>query len=109
MSNKDNGIFQNGDARTLSVGHGNFVMMNRIVAILESGSLPMKRLREKALRDNLLVDATRGRKTRSAVVLDSRHVILSAMAPATLTERMGGGPQIVSRAQLEWEEGELVS
>ena len=63
----------------VNVGHGNFVVAGRIIAILESGSLPSKRMREKATEDNLLVDATAGRKTRSLVVTDSRHVILSAL------------------------------
>src|SRR5689334_17892155 len=89
MSNKHTGILANqtrGDS--INVGHGNFVLMNRIVAILESGSLPMKRLREKALENNMLVDATAGRKTRSLVITDSGHVVLSALAPQTLQERL---------------------
>ena len=109
MSNKHNGLTKN-DGRTLSVGHGNYVSADRVVAILESHSLPMKRLREKATQENLLVDATAGRKTRSIVVLDSRHVVLSAIVPATLQERLlGGGTSPPGLSQLAWEEGVLVS
>jgi regulator of extracellular matrix RemA (YlzA/DUF370 family) len=94
---------------TVNIGHGNFLLPTRIVAILEAGSLPMKRLREKALERNLLVDATAGRKTRSLIVTDSRHVVLSALAPQTLQERIHEGKASKSLAQMEWEEGEFVS
>ena len=82
MSNRTNGIL-GGErlGRTLNIGHGNFVLVERIVMILESGPLPMKRLRERAVDENRLVDATAGRKTRSLVMTDSGHVVLSALAP----------------------------
>ena len=94
---------------TINVGHGNFLLVERIVAILESGSLPMKRLRERALEGNMLVDATAGRKTRSLIVTDSKHVILSALAPHTLQERLQEGRLWMTPAQLEVKEGEFVS
>lgn len=122
MSNKQKGIFPPlGSERefrpterlyggqAVNVGHGNFLLAERIVAILESGSLPMKRLREKAAEENMLVDATAGRKTRSIVVTDSRHVVLSALAPGTLQERLQEGRLLPSAAQRELEEGEFVS
>lgn len=108
MSNKHNGLVGN-SANTLNVGYGNFVMVSRVVAILESGSLPMKRIREKASEQNRLVDATAGRKTRSLVVTDSQHVILSALAPQTLQERLQEGKLWSSPAQIELEEGEFIS
>jgi len=107
MSNKElesHGIGRSG----INVGYGNFVRPNRIVAILESGSLPMKRLRERSQQANLLLDATAGRKTRSLVVLDSQHVVLSALAPQTLHERLDhhrGSNETVSQI----DGGELVS
>lgn len=76
------------EPRGMNVGHGNFVLPSRVVAILESGSLPMKRLRDKAQNTDLLLDATAGRKTRSLVILDSKHVVLSALAPQTLHDRL---------------------
>lgn len=109
MSNKYNAILgKEKSPVTVNVGHGNFLLSDRIVAILESGSLPMKRLREKASDENMLVDATAGRKTRSLVVTDSRHVILSALAPHTLQERLHDG-RLMSKAQLELEDGEFAS
>lgn len=95
---------------TINVGHGNFIVSNRIIAILECGALPMKRLREKAGELNHLVDATAGRKTRSLVVTDSNHVILSALAPATLQDRVNeDGGLWTDPGRREWEDGEFVS
>src|SRR5438874_6981266 len=107
MSNNIKGFMRN--PPILNVGHGNFVLIARVVAILESGSLPVKRLREKASKDNLLVDATAGRKTRSIVITDSQHIILSALAPQTLQERLSHEEISVNPAWLELKEGEFVS
>lgn len=104
MSNKANEI--NG---TVNVGYGNFIMASRVIAILESGSLPMKRLRDKASENNLLVDATAGRKMRSLIVVDTNHIVLSALAPQTVQERLQEGLRSFSLAQLELKHGEFVS
>lgn len=110
MSNKHEEIEKAAaPGKTLNIGHGNFLLIPRIVAILESGSLPMKRLRERALEKNLLVDATAGRKMRSLVVTDSHHVILSALGAQTLQERLHGTRHEIFKARPEWEEGEFVS
>src|SRR3954465_10573102 len=109
MSNKNGDIFGISRPGVLNVGHGNYIIVTRIVAILESGSLPMKRMREKAAEGNLLVDATAGRKTRSLIVTDSKHVILSALAPQTVQERLQEGRLWMTPAELEREEGEFVS
>lgn len=111
MSNKDKGIPGLGpdSPRTLNVGYGNLVRVDRIVTVLEAGSLPMKRLRERALSDGLLVDATAGRKTRSLLITDSRHVILSALSTMTLQERLHGSKPTLSAAEMEVYSGEFVS
>jgi regulator of extracellular matrix RemA (YlzA/DUF370 family) len=115
MSNKDEDIVSfDVNHRGLNVGHGNLVVISRIVAILEPGSLPMKRLRDSALEKGLLVDATAGRKVRSLIVTNSRHVILSAVTPHALHERMITPPREAQKrwenyAQMEVEEGEFVS
>lgn len=111
MSNKDKRILisEQNDSALLNVGHGNFILTHRIVAILESGSLPIKRLRERAGSQNRAIDATAGRKMRSLVITDSNHVIISAVAPKSLQERLREGRMKVSQSQLEWEEGEFVS
>lgn len=74
----------------LNVGYGNLVPAARIVAVLQPGSSPVKRLREEAAKTGRLLDATQGRRTRSVVVLDSDHVVLSAVQVQTLALRMSG-------------------
>lgn len=74
--------------RLLGVGHGNFVIPDRVVAIVNPASSPMRRLREDARLGGRLVDATQGRKTRAIIITDSNHVILSAIQSETLTQRL---------------------
>ena len=72
----------------LNIGYGNLVMASRIVAVMSPSSAPMRRLREDAAGRGKLVDATQGRRTRSIVVTDSDHVILSALNPETIAGRI---------------------
>lgn len=72
----------------LNIGYGNLVAASRIVSIVSPQSAPMKRLREEAASRNKLVDATQGRRTRSIIVTDSDHVILSAINPDTIATRL---------------------
>jgi extracellular matrix regulatory protein A len=71
----------------ISVGYGNTVVAQRIIAVIAPDSSPVKRLREEALSAGKLIDATQGRKTRAIIVTDSDHVILSALQPETLAQR----------------------
>lgn len=73
--------------RLLHIGFGNMVVSDRIVGIINPSSAPIKRLKEEAREAGRLVDATQGRKTRSVLVMDSNHVVLSALQPETLTHR----------------------
>lgn len=75
--------------RLLNIGYGNLVSAARIVAIVAPGASPMRRLRRDATERGKLVDATEGRRTRSILVLDSDHVVLSAINPETLAARLG--------------------
>lgn len=72
----------------LSVGYGNFVLPERLVAVVNPASSPMRRLREEARAESRLIDATQGRKTRAILIMDSNHVILSAIQAETLTQRL---------------------
>jgi len=74
--------------KLLNVGFGNVVVGSRVVAIVTTSSAPMKRLKDGAKEAGKLVDATQGRKTRSVVITDSNHVILSAIQTETLTQRL---------------------
>ncbi|MCI4624800.1 MAG: DUF370 domain-containing protein [Candidatus Magnetoovum sp. WYHC-5] len=71
----------------VNIGFGNVIAVNRVVTILTSASAPMKRLREEAKKMGKLIDATEGRRTRSIIVTDSDHIILSALQTETLTQR----------------------
>lgn len=76
------------ERKLLNIGHNNYIVLEQVVAILESGPLPVKRLRDQAVKENKLIDATAGRKTRTLLVTNSNHVVLSALGPDTLQERM---------------------
>jgi len=71
----------------LNIGFGNTVVAERVVAIVDPNSAPMKRLKDEAKKDNRLVNATHGRKTRSIIIMDSNHVILSAIQAETISQR----------------------
>ncbi len=73
--------------RLINIGFGNSVVRDRIVAIISPNTAPAKRLREEARRENRLIDATQGRKTRSLIITDSNHVILSAVQTETIAQR----------------------
>ena len=72
----------------LNIGYGNFVMASRVITIVSPAAAPMKKLRDLAAQANKLVDATHGRRTRSIIVTDSDHVILSALTPETIAARL---------------------
>jgi regulator of extracellular matrix RemA (YlzA/DUF370 family) len=74
--------------KLLNVGFGNMVMVERVIAIVDPGSAPMKRLKDEAKQAGKLVDATNGRRTRSIIVTDSDHVVLSAIQTETIAQRL---------------------
>ena len=74
--------------KLINIGFGNYVVKSRVVAIVNPTSSPMRRMREDARDDYRLIDATQGRKTRSIIIADSNHVILSAVQPETIAQRL---------------------
>lgn len=76
------------DGRMINVGFGNTVVARRILAIVGPHSSPMKKFKDEAKRANMLIDVTEGRRTRSIIILDSNHVILSSVQRETLTQRL---------------------
>lgn len=72
----------------LQVGFGNVVVARRVVAIVAPDSLPVRRMIRDARDKGLLVDASRGRKVKSVLVLDDGHVIASALHPSTIARRL---------------------
>ena len=77
--------------KLLNVGFGNVVVAMRVVAIVSPNSAPMRRLKDHAKDLGKLIDASQGRKTRSIIVTDSDHVILSGIQPDTLAQRLATG------------------
>ncbi|MBN1878976.1 DUF370 domain-containing protein [bacterium] len=72
----------------VNIGFNNFVTADRILAVLNPESAPMKRLREDAKQARNLVDATQGRRTRSIILLDNGTVVLSGIQEETLVQRL---------------------
>ena len=79
------------NCKLLNIGFGNYVLADRIIAIVNPNSSPMKRLKEEAKETRRLIDATQGRKTRSIIITDSNHVILSAIQAETVAQRLMSG------------------
>jgi regulator of extracellular matrix RemA (YlzA/DUF370 family) len=75
------------EPKLINVGFGNSVISNRVVAIVSPNSAPMKRLKEDAKEDKRLIDVTQGRRTRSIIITDSNHIILSAVQVETIAQR----------------------
>ena len=71
----------------LNIGFGSSVVAERVVAIVSPNSAPMKRLKDEAKEDKRLVDATHGRRTRSIIIMDSNHIVLSAIQSETISQR----------------------
>ena len=76
--------------KLLNVGFGNMVAAARVIAVVGPVSMPVKRIVGEARESEKLVDATAGRKTRAVLMMDSGHVVLSAIQPETIAGRMQG-------------------
>ncbi|MGB9840204.1 extracellular matrix/biofilm regulator RemA [Thermovenabulum sp.] len=74
--------------KLVNIGFGNIVSANRIIAIVSPESAPIKRIIQEARDRGMLIDATYGRRTRAVIITDSDHVILSAVQPETVANRL---------------------
>ena len=74
--------------KLINIGFGNMVSTNRLVAIVSPESAPIKRIIQEARDRGMCIDATYGRRTRAVIVMDSDHVILSAIQPETVANRL---------------------
>lgn len=83
----------------LNIGFGNAVVAQKVVAIISPNSAPMKRLKDEAKEQSRLIDVTQGRKTRSIIVTDSNHVILSSVQVETISQRFSAVLQKSERAK----------
>jgi regulator of extracellular matrix RemA (YlzA/DUF370 family) len=75
------------DQTLLNIGFGSTLVSDRVVAIVSPNSAPMKRLKDEARDDRRLIDATHGRRTRSIIIMDSNHIVLSAIQAETISQR----------------------
>ena len=73
--------------KLVNIGFGNSVVSRRVVAIISPNAAPIRRLRDEARDGKRLIDGTQGRKTRSVIITDSNHVILSAIQSETIAQR----------------------
>ena len=76
------------DNQLLHVGFGNAVKISRILAVVNPGSAPVRKLKEEARQEKKVIDVTEGRRTRSIIILDSGHLVLSSVQPDTITQRL---------------------
>lgn len=77
------------EIKLVNIGFGNIVAANRVVALVSPESAPIKRIIQEARDKGVLIDATYGRRTRAVIVADSGHIILSAIQPETVANRLG--------------------
>ena len=73
--------------KLLNIGFGSMISQERVLSILAPDSAPIKRVMQEARDRGMLIDASYGRKTKSVILMDTDHVILSALTPETLTAR----------------------
>ena len=76
--------------RFISIGFGNMVSAGRVVSLVSPDSAPVKRLIQDAREEGRVIDVTCGRRTRSVIITDSDHVILSAIQAETICNRLNG-------------------
>ena len=72
----------------INIGFGNIVSANRIISIVSPESAPIKRLVQEAKDSKMAIDATYGRRTRAVIIMDSGHIIVSAVQPETVAGRL---------------------
>lgn len=76
------------DSRLVNIGFGNAVKVGRILAVVNPGSSPIRKLKEEARLEKKLIDVTEGRRTRAIILLDTGHLILSSVQPETISQRL---------------------
>ncbi len=76
--------------KLVSIGFGSMIAPSRVLSILEPESAPIKRVVQEARERGMLIDASYGRKTKSVILMDTDHVILSALTPDALSSRWEG-------------------
>ncbi len=73
----------------INIGYGNMISLQRLIAVVSPDSAPIKRMVSEARERSMLIDATFGRKTRTVLIMDSDHVVLSGLPMEKLAPRFG--------------------
>ena len=76
------------DSRLINVGFGNAITISRILAVVNPGSSPIRKLKDEAKQEHRLIDVTEGRRTRGIIILDSGHLVLTSVQPETISQRL---------------------
>lgn len=79
--------------KLINIGFGSMVAAGRLLAVIAPDSAPIKRVVQEAKDRGMLIDASFGRKTKSVLLMDTDHVILSALTPDTVSARWAGRPE----------------
>ena len=90
--------------KLINIGFGNTVSSDRMVAVVSPESAPIKRIIQEARDRSMLIDATYGRRTRAVVIMDSDHIILSAVQPSTVANRLNENEVITDDEEVEDDE-----
>ena len=85
--------------KLINIGFGNLISASRLLSIVSPESAPIKRIIQDSRERGLLVDATFGRRTRAVIIMDSGHVVLSALQPETVAGRMAGKTEKTSEEE----------
>lgn len=86
--------------RLVNIGFGNLISAQRLISVVGPDSAPVKRMIQDAREAGNLIDATYGRRTRAVLIMDSAHIVLSALQPETVAGRIGGKETEVNEEEL---------
>ena len=90
--------------KLINIGFGNMISTGRLIAIVSPDSAPIKRMVQEARERGVLIDASFGRRTRAVLVMDNDHLVLSALQPETVANRISGQDTVAEEEEEEEEE-----
>lgn len=91
----------NNNVMLVNIGFGNVISVHRLISVISPESAPIKRIIQEAREKGKLIDATYGRRTRAVLVMDSDHVVLSAVHPETIANRIESDMEIDDDIEIE--------
>ncbi len=89
--------------KLINIGFGNMISAGRLIAIVSPDSAPIKRMVQEARERGVLIDASFGRRTRAVLVMDNDHLVLSALQPETVANRIAGQDTVAEEEEEEEE------